>query len=259
VSASRIRQAVVVLSKALDAARRDNLIATNPARGVDRPTLDRREARFLEPAVVAAIVDAAPAPYDLAIRMLGTLGLRFGELAALRRDDVDVLRRRLRIDESLTEVGGRLVLGSTKTHTERTVPLAPSIAAALAAHLADVPDDPTAFVFTMPGGGPLGYSNFRRRVWLPALHTAGVEKIGVHALRHSAAAALISGGSSPKDVQTVLGHRSAGFTLTVYGHLFESDLDAIGDRMEAALAYAQTGTRRAAGSDGVVLEHPRAR
>jgi hypothetical protein len=55
----------------------------------------------------------------------------------------------------------------------------------------------------------------------------------------------------------VLGQRSAGFTLTVYGHLFDADLDAIGDRMEAPLA--QTGTRRAGASSAVVLEHPTAR
>jgi integrase len=186
-SPSRIRQAVVVLAKALEAAVRDGLIASNPARGIDRPTLERRQARFLEPDTVAAIVAATRPPYDLAVRMLGTLGLRFGELAALRRDDVDVLRRRLRIDESLTEVGGALVLGSTKTHTERTVPMPPTIAKALGARLVDVDDDPPAFVFTMPAGGPLAYSDFRRCVWLPALDAAAVPQVGLHPLRHSAA------------------------------------------------------------------------
>ena len=51
---------------------------------------------------------------------------------------------------------------------------------------------------------------------------------------------------------------ATGIDLNVYGHLFESDLDAIGDRMDAALAHAQTGTRRAGGSGGVVPEHPTA-
>jgi integrase len=52
-------------------------------------------------------------------------------------------------------------------------------------------------------------------------------------LRHSAAAALISSGASPKAVQTILGHRSAAFTLTVYGHLFDADLDDVAARLDA--------------------------
>ena len=36
---------------------------------------------------------------------------------------------------------------------------------------------------------------------------------------------MIGAGTSPKAVQVVLGHRSAAFTLTVYGHLFDADLD----------------------------------
>jgi len=59
---------------------------------------------------------------------------------------------------------------------------------------------------------------------------------GVHVLRHSAAAALIGSGASPKAVQSILGHRSAAFSLTVYGHLFETDLDDVAARLGASLA-----------------------
>jgi Phage integrase family len=51
---------------------------------------------------------------------------------------------------------------------------------------------------------------------------------GLHVLRHSAAAPLIAAGGSAKAVQTILGHGSAAFTLTVYGHLFDADLDELG-------------------------------
>jgi len=42
--------------------------------------------------------------------------------------------------------------------------------------------------------------------------------VGIHVLRHSAAARIIATGGSPKTLQSVLGHRSAAFSLTVYGH-----------------------------------------
>jgi len=66
----------------------------------------------------------------------------------------------------------------------------------------------------------------------PALEVLGLPAFGVHVLRHSAAARLIQAGASHKTLQTVLGHRSAAFSLTVYGHLFDSDLDALAERLD---------------------------
>jgi integrase len=54
-----------------------------------------------------------------------------------------------------------------------------------------------------------------------------VPEVGIHVLRHSAAAALIASGANVKAVSTILGHRSVAFTLTTYGHLFDDDLDAV--------------------------------
>ena len=52
---------------------------------------------------------------------LGWSGLRFGEATALRVGRVDPSRRRIRVEEATTEVGGRLVVGPPKTHEARTV------------------------------------------------------------------------------------------------------------------------------------------
>jgi integrase len=43
---------------------------------------------------------------------------------------------------------------------------------------------------------------------------------------------MISAGASPKAVQSIMGHRSAAFTLTVYGHLFDEDLDDLARRLD---------------------------
>ena len=58
--------------------------------------------------------------------------------------------------------------------------------------------------------------------------------VGVHVLRHSAAAALIQSGASATAVQKILGHRSAAFTLTVYGHIFDTDLDLVAENLDQA-------------------------
>jgi Phage integrase family len=92
--------------------------------------------------------------------------------------------------------------------------------------------DADAFVFTGPQGGPLRYSAFHGRLWRPTLRRLGLPEVGIHVTRHSKAAALISAGASPKAIQVVMGHSSAAFTLTAYGHLFEADLDALAERLD---------------------------
>jgi integrase len=99
---------------------------------------------------------------------------------------------------------------------------------------------PEALVFRSPRGMPLRYSNFRARPWTDALKGAKLPSVGVHVLRYSAAAALIRSGASPKAVQTVLGHTSAAFTLTVYGRVFDADLDDV----EASLVARTAGPLR---------------
>jgi integrase len=229
-SASRIRQAHVVLSQILNAAMREGRIGRNVALGIKLPKIPRMEAEYFEPDVVERIASSVGEPYDLFVLLLGKLGPRYGEAAALRRRSVNLLARRLTVEESLAEVSGRIVLGPTKTHAMRKLPLPPSLAVAFERHLDERVDPATdALLFTSPKGKPLRYGNFMRTVWKPTLMELGLPDVGIHVLRHSAAAALIRTGASPTAVQRILGHRSAAFTLTVYGHIFDADLDAVAD------------------------------
>lgn len=232
-SPSRIRQAHVLLKQMLDAAMRDRMIGMNPALGVKLPKLQHREAAHFEPGVVDRIAEVTPEPFDVLMRVLGMVGLRFGESVALRRRHVDLMRRRLRIEDSLAEISGRFVFGPTKTHAVRSVPLPAGLAEELEQHLEErVGREPEALVFTGPKGGPLRYRYFYMDVWRAALAELRLPGAGVHALRHSAAARMIAAGASPKAVQTILGHRSVAFTLTVYGHLFDADLDDLAARLD---------------------------
>ncbi|HEY8216522.1 MAG TPA: hypothetical protein VIH82_05270 [Acidimicrobiia bacterium] len=106
--------------------------------------------------VVGQLADAMPIDeYRLLVRVLGVLGPRFGEAAGLARRDVDLLRRRLHVRDSVTEVGGRLVRTTTKTYATRQLPLPPTLAEALTAHLAGVDPAPDAPIFRArrPEGG----------------------------------------------------------------------------------------------------------
>ncbi len=234
----------------LDAAVRDRMLAVNPCHGVKAPKLQRREAAYFAAAVVDDIARATPEPYDLLIRVLGAGGLRFGEAAALRQRNVDLMRCRLLIEESLAEVRGHLIFGPTKSHAVRAVPLSESFAAAFESHLAAcVAPEPDALVFTGPKGGPLRYRYAHSSLWRPTLKALGLPLVGLHALRHSAAARMISAGASPKAIQSILGHESAAFSLSVYGHLFDTDLDDLATRLDSPAASPRPTIKSTAVAD----------
>ena len=232
-SSSRIRQAAIVLQQVMDAAVRDRLIARNPCEGVKLPRIKKDEAAYFEPEVVDQIVGEIDEPYQLLFRILSVLGLRWGEAAALRRRHIDLLRKRIRVEDSLAEISGRFDFGPTKSHSVRNIPIPPSLVEPLREHLAKLEKSPEALLFRGPKGGPIRYRYAYMKLWRPALARLGLPGTGLHTLRHSAAARLISAGASPKAVQSVMGHSSAGFTLNVYGHIFESDLDALAEMLDA--------------------------
>jgi integrase len=210
---------------------------------------------YFEPANVTNISKRIESEqYRLLVLVLGRVGLRFGEAAGLERRHVDLLRGRIKVEQSATEVAGELVIGPTKTYQQRTVPIPPSLLPALRDHLEHkVGAAHTAPVFMGGRGGRLRHGNFYKRVWRPALAEAKLPAVGLHVLRHSAAAALIASGANAKAVQTILGHRSAAFTLTVYGHLFDNDLDALAKRLDAFVTRNERGMKRKSQKQGRAL------
>ena len=75
-------------------------------------------------------------------------------------------------------------------------------------------------------GTHLRNTNFTRRVFQPALERAGVRKIRIHDLRHTAASIAISEGATPNMVQELLGHSSSR-TTELYTHVSTRNLQQI--------------------------------
>jgi integrase len=120
------------------------------------------------------------------------------------------------------------------------VPIPAIVAEALAEHLTRFPAGSDGLVFTAAGGGPLRRTNWRRRVWIPALRKTG---IGAplprpHDLRHTAASLAIQAGAHPKSIQSMLGHSSITMTLDRYGHLFPSLADGLANTLDAQFRAA---------------------
>lgn len=230
-----VRQAHRVFSLLLDLAVRDGRIPRNPAERVPLPRIARNEPRFLTHDEVERLADAAGDDSDV-VRLLAYTGLRFGEMAALRIRRIDFLRRRLTIAEAVTEVGGRLEFGTPKTHQQRTVPLPAALAEPLARRCEGKQGDD--LLMTTASGTVLRLRNWRRAVFDPAVRAAGLTNVTPHDLRHTAASLAVASGATVKSVQRMLGHASAAMTLDVYSGLFDDDLTALADRMDAAARAA---------------------
>ncbi|WP_026452946.1 tyrosine-type recombinase/integrase [Saccharomonospora iraqiensis] len=218
-----------VFSLMLAWAVRDARLARNPAEGVRLPRPEQPEHRYLDHDQVAALAERC-GDHGVVVRFLAYTGLRWGELAALTVGRVDLRRRRVLVAESVTEVGGRLVWGSPKTHERRSVPLPRFLAEELRPRVEGRRAD--ALVFPSPRGDVLRVRNFRRRVFDAAVREVGPEGFHPHELRHTAASLAIASGADVKIVQQMLGHKTATMTLDLYGHLFPDRLNDIADRMD---------------------------
>lgn len=210
---------------------RDGRLVRNPAEGVPVPRPGIASYRYLDHSEVAMLAKEC-GRYGALVRLLGYTGLRWGEMAALRVREVDLHRRRINVVASVTEVNGRLIWGTPKTHARRTVPVPRFLAADLAPLIKGRDGD--ALLFVAPRGGVMRVRNVRRNVFDPAVRRVGPAGFHPHELRHTAASLAIASGADVKVVQMMLGHSTATMTLDLYGHLFPDRLDDLADRMDSA-------------------------
>jgi len=216
------------------------MLSSNPAAGVSLPRPTRNEMLFLTPEQVELLAKALPRTHRAMVYTLAYTGIREGEATALRRRKVNLLQREIIIDESATDVHGRKVFGETKNRQTRIAALPAFLAEMLEAHLEHISAEPDALLFTTSKGGPIDWSNFRTRVWRPAVAAAGLDpKLRIHDLRHTAASILIAQGCHAKVVQEHLGHSSIVITMDRYGHLYPEDRSKVSDALDAAFLGGQ--------------------
>ena len=183
--------------------------------------------------------------------LLGTFGsLRWGELAALCRSDVDLEARAVHVRYSLTELSsGSYAFGPPKSEAGRRQVLIPDvIVAELRDHLVQYAQpEPDGFVFTSPEGKPLRQSNFRRRVWSPALTAAGLPGVHFHDLRHTGNTLSADAGANVRELMERMGHsstRAAMIYLHSTGERQRKIADTLGDLARAELAKGRKPRRR---------------
>lgn len=241
-SATVVLRAYGILAGILDVAERDRRLSRNPARGLDNlPRKATKQRVYLSHDEVQRLADAS-GKYSTLILTAAYTGLRWGELTGLRVRHIDALRRRLQIVENAVRVGGGVHVGTPKTHEQRSVPFPEFLSLPIATLCEGKSRDSLVF-----GDGltylPRPQAGTTSRSWfLTALKTAGLERMTVHDLRHTAASLAVSSGANVKAVQRMLGHASASMTLDVYADLFDDDLDAVAVALNQAKRSTSVAT-----------------
>jgi integrase len=222
-AAKSIANAHGLLYAAMDAAVEAELIGKNPCRRIRLPRADDGEdddVTYLEHAEFAAILEHVPVYWQPLVWTLAMTGVRWGEATALRVRDVSIPKRTVRVARAWKRVDGGWRLGPPKTKKgRRTVDLAPELVALLVPLVKGRhPDD---WLFTSRRGDThVHHSNFRERVWIPALDRAKLHKRPrIHDLRHTHVSWLIAQGVPLPAIQRRLGHESIQTTVDTYGDL----------------------------------------
>lgn len=261
-SATVVIRAHGVLAGILDNAVAEKRLGKNPARGVQLPSKTRASKTYLTHEQLRRL--AVASKYPLLMLVLGFTGLRWGEVSALRVRHVNLVRRRLSVEENAVLVGSVIHVGTPKTHEIRTVAY-PKVLAKAVEQLCEG-RDPSELLFgdgkshmKLPHPSHSWLSEAARKARkqqqkeIAEAKTQGVDlkmvlvpDVSAHELRHTAASLAVQSGAHVKAVQKMLGHKSAAMTLDTYADLFDEDLDDVAERMSEAAEAAGFGDSLAA-------------
>ena len=224
-STSHQMRQVTVLKSLYGFLHRRGYLLTNPAGSLEYPHVEQRLPRSVLSREEARRLVMAPGtvtPLDLRDRAifetLYATGIRAGELANLKLDDVDTEERLLRV-----------VLG--KGRKDRNVPLTRPAAEAIEAYLLEARSrirgaKHSTLLFLALRGGRLHDDTLNTLLGAWA-KKAGIEKhVTCHTLRHSVATHLLKGGADIRHIQKLLGHASLQ-TTERYTRVEVSDLKEV--------------------------------
>jgi integrase len=226
----------------MTAVKEDEILTKNPCRipGADQETPAERP--ILTVTQVFALVDELPERYRALVLLTTFASLRWGEVIALQRMDIDTDAGTIRVRQSYVEVRGvGLTLGPPKSRAgRRTVTVPALILPAVRHHLKTfVPDDQSAFVFTGPTGTAIWRGNFNKLTrWHQAVRRIGQPSLHFHDLRHTGNTLAADTGTSLRNLMTRMGHDSPRAAL-IYQHASQDADRAIAEAVNALVEQTQ--------------------
>lgn len=223
-----------MLHRALKSAVKWGLVSRNVCDSVEVPRKTPYQIHPLSLEQTQTFLDTIHGHRNEALFVLAVAtGMRRGELAGLKWQDVDLKKKVLHIRRSLTRVptqmGGGYMEAEPKTEKSRRSILFPDFAAeSLKAHYERQQETKSQagsfwqehdYVFCTSLGEHIHPGHDILDEFKRLLKRAGLPDVRFHDLRHGAATTLLGMGIHPKIVQERLGHHDIGTTMDIYSHV----------------------------------------
>lgn len=217
-------------------AERDGIIDRNPAqyiKGIKDESPKARDTihRALTVEEQAVFMEAARGSYyyELFAFLLCT-GLRIGEAAALTWADIDYKTNMIHVTKTVTNSGRDI--GTPKTATsKRDIPLTDTARKVLRSQREKMGNPLAGQIFKTPTGKNIKSQSIANHI-KSITAAAGIEHIGVHALRDTFATRFIEQGGNPQTLKAILGHSSLTMTMDLYAHVLPNTKAAEMERLQ---------------------------
>lgn len=242
-SESTVHHHFRVLRSILRYGERHDLIDSVATARATKPKPEEFEVMLETDAVMEGLFFSAPVAIQFAVAVEALTGLRRGELFGLRWRDIRL--GVAHVSNNTVVIPGQLVDTVTKGKRARSVPLVPTLQAALTEHraaqeaeaarhgvklasdarvMADMSLDPT--------GRTSHHPDWLSNAWRRHCRKAGVH-VRLHDLRHWCATQLLQAGVPIRAVQKILGHADPATTMRIYAHVIEGSYDDARDALAA--------------------------
>lgn len=190
----------------------DELLNANPCR-IERAMVSNRKSEpiLLEPFEIAALADEIGTRWRALVLLSAWCGLRWGEIAELRRSDIGSGCESVTISRAVNHRSRTCTIDTTKSDKARTVVIPPHIRADVKAHLdtATKPESNALLFVPARGGCHLDNKTFADSYLKPALKSIGRESASHHDLRHFCATMTSRAGGTVAETMARLGHSTA--------------------------------------------------
>jgi integrase len=236
-----------VLKQALAQAVRWELLSRNPADAVDPPKVERVAMTTYDLKQTGELIGAMRGTGLFIPTLLAVLlGMRRGEIAALRWRSVDLDAGQVAVVESAEQMNGTVRLKPPKSGRARTVALAQTIIDELRIHRIEQAQSLLKLGVRLSqdhfvcahADGRMMQPTWITHEWVRLIRGTALPAYRFHDLRHAHATHLLASGAHPKVASERLGHSKVGITLDLYSHVMPGMQEDAADKAGKALQDA---------------------
>lgn len=241
-----------LLRKALEDAKQWQLIKLNPAEHIEPPKAKKYKAEVLNINEIKILLKALEGDrLEVPISLVLFLGLRRGELLALKWSDIDYKNKTISIQRNLVrggDNGNELILKEPKTEeSNRTIPISDNILTLLKKQEIKQKEDKlklgeyykdSDFIFTTETGNLINPATFSRDFG-DFIKKNNFKHIRLHDLRHTNATLMLKSNIPAKIASERLGHSNTSTTLDLYSHVLKDMERETSDKLNDMIFHSK--------------------